>query len=119
MINAAGTDELATLASRVYLRTLRISVPGALWQLVDSEPGCTTCTIIGRAWEVAPENLWRFNPVAALWAVRGGSGCISLLSSINYRLIQANPKILIGYSSTFRIASTFNKHSSYSSSALL
>ncbi|QYF95301.1 LD-carboxypeptidase [Massilia sp. PAMC28688] len=36
--------------------------------------------------------------VKALWCIRGGSGCISLLSSIDYRLLRANPKILIGYS---------------------
>lgn len=36
--------------------------------------------------------------VKALWCIRGGSGCISLLSSIDYALIRANPKILLGYS---------------------
>ena len=36
--------------------------------------------------------------VKAIWCIRGGSGCISLLASIDYRLIRANPKILIGYS---------------------
>lgn len=71
-INATGTDEIASIASRVHMRTLRINVPGALWQLVDSEPGCTTCTVIGRSWEVAPEDLCWFNPVAALSGFRGG-----------------------------------------------
>lgn len=36
--------------------------------------------------------------VKAMWCIRGGSGCISLLSAIDYRLLRANPKILIGYS---------------------
>lgn len=36
--------------------------------------------------------------VNAIWCIRGGSGCISLLSLIDYRLLRANPKILIGYS---------------------
>lgn len=36
--------------------------------------------------------------VRALWAVRGGSGCISLLSGLDYRLIRARPKIVLGYS---------------------
>ena len=36
--------------------------------------------------------------IKAVWAVRGGSGCISLLEHIDYRLIRAHPKILIGYS---------------------
>jgi len=39
------------------------------------------------------------NPeVKAVWAVRGGSGAISLLALIDYALIRANPKILVGYS---------------------
>src|SRR5450830_1448388 len=36
--------------------------------------------------------------VKAVWAIRGGSGCISLLALIDYGLIRNNPKILIGYS---------------------
>ena len=36
--------------------------------------------------------------VKALWAIRGGSGCISLLSSLDYKLVRANPKVLLGYS---------------------
>lgn len=36
--------------------------------------------------------------VGAIWCMRGGSGCVSLLSSIDYRLLRAHPKILIGYS---------------------
>lgn len=36
--------------------------------------------------------------IKAVWAIRGGSGCISLLEHIDYRLIRAHPKVLIGYS---------------------
>lgn len=36
--------------------------------------------------------------VKALWAIRGGSGAISLLQHIDYELIRRHPKILIGYS---------------------
>lgn len=36
--------------------------------------------------------------IKAVWAIRGGSGCISLLEHIDYRLIRAHPKALIGYS---------------------
>ncbi|MNK63688.1 putative murein peptide carboxypeptidase [compost metagenome] len=36
--------------------------------------------------------------VKAVWAIRGGSGCISLLALLDYALIRANPKVLIGYS---------------------
>ena len=36
--------------------------------------------------------------IRALWCIRGGSGAISLLNHIDYQLIRANPKILLGYS---------------------
>lgn len=36
--------------------------------------------------------------IKAIWAIRGGSGCISLLEHIDYRLIRAHPKVLVGYS---------------------
>lgn len=36
--------------------------------------------------------------VKAIWCVRGGSGAISLLRHIDYDLIRAHPKILLGYS---------------------
>lgn len=36
--------------------------------------------------------------VKALWAIRGGSGCISLLAGLDYALIRSHPKILLGYS---------------------
>lgn len=68
--NAQGTDEFETLASRVYMRGLRVKVGGAVWQLVDSEPGCTTCTILGRSWEVAPDRLTDVDPIALLRAFR-------------------------------------------------
>jgi muramoyltetrapeptide carboxypeptidase len=36
--------------------------------------------------------------VKAIWAIRGGSGCIQLLAQLDYELIRRHPKILIGYS---------------------
>ena len=42
--------------------------------------------------------MFRDPDVKAIWCIRGGSGCISLLSSLDYKLIRAHPKILIGYS---------------------
>jgi muramoyltetrapeptide carboxypeptidase len=36
--------------------------------------------------------------VKMIWPIRGGSGCISLLSSLDVGLIRRNPKILLGYS---------------------
>lgn len=36
--------------------------------------------------------------IRMIWPIRGGSGCISLLAHLDYALIRANPKILIGYS---------------------
>jgi muramoyltetrapeptide carboxypeptidase len=39
------------------------------------------------------------NPdVKAIWCLRGGYGCTRLLDKIDYKLIQKNPKIIIGYS---------------------
>ena len=36
--------------------------------------------------------------IKALWCIRGGSGAISLLAHIDYALVRAHPKILLGYS---------------------
>jgi muramoyltetrapeptide carboxypeptidase len=36
--------------------------------------------------------------VKAIWPIRGGSGCISLLSGLDYDLVRRNPKVLLGYS---------------------
>jgi muramoyltetrapeptide carboxypeptidase len=36
--------------------------------------------------------------VRALWAARGGSGCSALLPHLDFALIRANPKVLVGYS---------------------
>ena len=36
--------------------------------------------------------------VKMIWPVRGGSGCISLLSQLDYGLVRRTPKILLGYS---------------------
>ena len=48
--------------------------------------------------------------VKAIWCIRGGSGCISLLSSLDYRLIRANPKILIGYSDITALHLAIHRH---------
>ncbi|HEV7817310.1 MAG TPA: LD-carboxypeptidase [Janthinobacterium sp.] len=42
--------------------------------------------------------MFRDPDIKAVWPIRGGSGAISLLSAIDYALIKANPKILIGFS---------------------
>lgn len=36
--------------------------------------------------------------VSMIWPIRGGSGCISLLSGLDYGLVRRHPKILLGYS---------------------
>lgn len=36
--------------------------------------------------------------VRAIWAARGGSGCLQLLPRIDYELVRRNPKVLIGFS---------------------
>lgn len=48
--------------------------------------------------------------VKAIWCIRGGSGCISLLTSINYALIRANPKILLGYSDITALHLALHRH---------
>jgi muramoyltetrapeptide carboxypeptidase len=42
--------------------------------------------------------MFRDPQVKAIWAIRGGSGALQLLPHIDYQMIRANPKILIGYS---------------------
>lgn len=42
--------------------------------------------------------MFRDREVAAVWAARGGSGCQHLLPHLDYKLLRAHPKILIGYS---------------------
>jgi len=42
--------------------------------------------------------MFRDPNIKALWCIRGGSGAISLLNHIDYALVRAHPKILLGYS---------------------
>jgi muramoyltetrapeptide carboxypeptidase len=48
--------------------------------------------------------------VKAIWAARGGSGCIHLLPKINYPLIRNHPKILIGYSDITALLLAIYRH---------
>ncbi len=48
--------------------------------------------------------------VKAIWAARGGSGCIQLLPKINYSLIRNHPKILIGYSDITALLLAIYRH---------
>ncbi|WLI89143.1 LD-carboxypeptidase [Massilia sp. R2A-15] len=51
------------------------------------------------------------NPeVKAIWCIRGGSGCISLLSALDYALIRANPKVLLGYSDITALHLAIHRH---------
>jgi muramoyltetrapeptide carboxypeptidase len=43
-------------------------------------------------------SMFRAPEVRAIWAARGGSGCLQLLPHIDYGLVRRNPKVLIGYS---------------------
>jgi muramoyltetrapeptide carboxypeptidase len=42
--------------------------------------------------------MFRDREVAGIWAARGGSGCNALLPLIDYELIRAHPKVLVGFS---------------------
>ncbi len=48
--------------------------------------------------------------VKAIWAIRGGSGAIALLSRIDYRLIALHPKIFIGYSDITALHLAIQRH---------
>jgi muramoyltetrapeptide carboxypeptidase len=48
--------------------------------------------------------------VNAIWAARGGSGCIQLLPKIDYPLIRHHPKILIGYSDITALLLAIYRH---------
>jgi muramoyltetrapeptide carboxypeptidase len=48
--------------------------------------------------------------VKAIWAIRGGSGCISLLAHIDYALIRKTPKILLGYSDITALHLALHRH---------
>ncbi|MGJ9419202.1 LD-carboxypeptidase [Massilia sp. CMS3.1] len=45
-----------------------------------------------------------------IWPIRGGSGCISLLAHLDFKLIRANPKILLGYSDITALHLAIYKH---------
>jgi muramoyltetrapeptide carboxypeptidase len=48
--------------------------------------------------------------VKAIWCIRGGSGCISLLAHLDYKLIRANPKVLLGYSDITALHLAIHRH---------
>ena len=48
--------------------------------------------------------------VRAIWCIRGGSGCISLLASLDYRLMRAQPKVLLGYSDITALHLAIHRH---------
>lgn len=48
--------------------------------------------------------------IRMIWPIRGGSGCISLLSRLDFALIRANPKILLGYSDITALHLAIHKH---------
>jgi muramoyltetrapeptide carboxypeptidase len=54
--------------------------------------------------------MFRDPEVKAIWCIRGGSGCISILSSLDYRLVRAHPKVLIGYSDITALHLALYKH---------
>ncbi len=54
--------------------------------------------------------MFRDPEVKAIWAIRGGSGCISLLRHLDYRLIRMHPKILLGYSDITALHLAIHRH---------
>ena len=43
-------------------------------------------------------DMYRDSSIKAIWCIRGGYGCTHLLPYLDYKLIAAHPKLLIGYS---------------------
>jgi muramoyltetrapeptide carboxypeptidase len=43
-------------------------------------------------------SMWRDKDVRALWSVRGGSGTSQVLPFVDYAMLRANPKVLMGFS---------------------
>jgi len=54
--------------------------------------------------------MFRDPEVDAIWAIRGGSGCISLLAGLDYAMIRAHPKILLGYSDITALHLAIHRH---------
>ncbi|HYC36252.1 MAG TPA: LD-carboxypeptidase [Usitatibacter sp.] len=54
----------------------------------------------GRAQQRAADlhTMFRDRDVRAIWAARGGSGCLQVLPHLDYSLARRHPKIVIGYS---------------------
>jgi muramoyltetrapeptide carboxypeptidase len=48
--------------------------------------------------------------VKAIWAIRGGSGCISLLKHLDFKLIRNHPKVLLGYSDITALHLAIHRH---------
>lgn len=54
--------------------------------------------------------MFRDPDVKAIWAIRGGSGCISLLKHLDFALIRKHPKILLGYSDITALHLAIHRH---------
>jgi muramoyltetrapeptide carboxypeptidase len=55
--------------------------------------------------------LYFMKEVEALWAVRGGYGCMHLLPNIDYKKISKNPKYIFGYSDLIALFLALQKNS--------
>jgi muramoyltetrapeptide carboxypeptidase len=54
--------------------------------------------------------MFRDPEVKAIWAIRGGSGCISLLKHLDFELMRKHPKILLGYSDITALHLAIHRH---------
>ncbi|MGJ7917483.1 LD-carboxypeptidase [Massilia sp. LXY-6] len=54
--------------------------------------------------------MFRDPEVKAIWAIRGGSGCISLLKHLDFALIRKHPKVLLGYSDITALHLAIHRH---------
>ncbi len=73
----------------------RVEVSGNVWQEMQ-EDQYLAGPDVDRAEEL--HQLWRDSNIKALWAVRGGFGCLRLLELLDFDLFCKNPKLVIGFS---------------------
>lgn len=55
---------------------------------------------------------WRDPEIRAIWSVRGGSGTAQILPLVNFALLRATPKILMGFSDMTALLNAVSTHSS-------
>ncbi len=88
-INQEGVDEAMRNMNELGLKI-------KLGKHIDKLRGFTAGTDEQRLEDL--HAMFQDESISAIWCIRGGYGCTRLLPHIDYELVSANPKALIGYS---------------------